>query len=55
MDSVKPLYWQLLIGATAIYVIGTCYIMSDLYAKVGALEHTMVCETKGCQYRYADR
>lgn len=52
MDSVGPVYWQLLIGAIAIYVIGTCFIMSDLYAKVGALEHALACESKDCTYRH---
>ncbi len=41
MDTVRPIFKKLLIAAIAIYVIGTAFITSDLYNKVGTLEFSM--------------
>ena len=38
----RPIYKKLLLAALAVYIIGTCIIMTDLYIKVGKIEHSMV-------------
>jgi hypothetical protein len=48
MDAVRPIFKKLLIAAVAIYVIGTAFLLSDLYNKVGALEFTMDHVTGKC-------
>jgi hypothetical protein len=52
MEKIKPAYIQLLIAAVAIYVVGTAFIMSDLYVKVGALELTMDHVTGKCPAKH---
>ena len=42
MQQVKPVYIKLLIVAIAIFVVGVGLALSDLYAKVGQLEHDMM-------------
>ncbi|MDD5422671.1 MAG: hypothetical protein WC592_05985 [Candidatus Omnitrophota bacterium] len=43
----NPGYLKLLAVAAVIYVIATCVMLSDLYNKVGELEHKMVHITGG--------
>ena len=38
----RPIYKKLLILALVVYIIGSCIIMTDLYIKVGKIEHSMV-------------
>lgn len=42
MKEARQIYKILLIVALAVYVIGTSVIMSDLYHKVGQIEHNMM-------------
>ncbi len=44
MDKIKPIYWKLLIAAAVIYVIFTAIMLSDIYSKIGEMEHTLVHE-----------
>ncbi len=39
MKKINPVYWYMLFAAIAIYVIGVCMMQTDLYKKVGILEH----------------
>jgi hypothetical protein len=52
METVRPIYKKLLIAAIAIYVIGTTFILSDLYNKVGALEFAMDHVTGKCSGKH---
>ena len=50
MEKVRPIYKNLLIAAIAIFVIGTAFALSDIYSKIGNIEHSLICKTPGCQY-----
>jgi len=50
IDNVRPLYKNLLIAAIAIFVIGTAFALSDIYRKIGDIEHSMVCKVPGCPH-----
>jgi hypothetical protein len=52
MEKARPVFIQYLIAALAIYVIGTAFIMSDLYYKVGALEFAMDHITGKCPVKH---
>jgi hypothetical protein len=39
MKEVGPVYKKALLVAVVIYIAGVCYLQTDLYAKVGFLEH----------------
>lgn len=41
MKDVKPVYIKLLIAAGAIFVVGVSIALSDLYQKIGTIEHGM--------------
>lgn len=41
MINVKPIYVKLLTAAIAAYVIGTCVMLSELYSKIGEIEHVL--------------
>ena len=41
METVKLAYKMLLIAAIVVYVIGVTIALSDLYKKVGTIEHTL--------------
>jgi len=41
-DKVRPVYIKLLFAAVAVFVVGVCLALSDLYMKVGQLEHDMM-------------
>lgn len=42
MEKVKDIYIKLLLGAIIIFAIGATYILSDLYDKVGSLDHDVM-------------
>jgi len=42
METVRPVYVKLLIGALILFVAGVCVALSDIYYKVGSLEHDMM-------------
>ena len=39
--GVRPIYKKLLIMAIVIYVIGSCIMMTDLYYRLGVVEHKL--------------
>jgi|GEM_PF-1839318 len=39
--ATNPIYKKLLIAALVFYVIGTCIIQTDLYYKIGTMEHRL--------------
>ena len=41
MKEVKPVFIKLLIAALAVFIIGVSVALSELYHKVGAIEHEM--------------
>jgi hypothetical protein len=41
MQGVRPIYKKLLIAAVAIYVAGVTIMLSDIYARLGNLEHEL--------------
>ena len=42
MEKVKDIYIQLLLEAVIIFAIGAACILSDLYDKVGSLDHDVM-------------
>ena len=46
MEKTRPIYKNLLIAAIAIFVIGTAFALSDIYQKIGNIEHSSV----GCSH-----
>ncbi len=42
MKKTNPIFIKFLIAALAVYIVGSCVIMSDLYYKVGMIEHTLM-------------
>ena len=42
MDDVHHILKKLLIAAGIIYIIGITVILSDLYMKVGRIEHSLM-------------
>lgn len=49
MDSLKPGLRNALIAALVLYVIGTCFLITDLYGKVDVLEHNAMHAEFGIQ------
>ena len=49
METIRPIYKKALIAAIAIYAIGMAFLLSDLYAKVGNLELTMMHASGACK------
>lgn len=47
VDVVRPVYIKALIAAIAVFVIGVCFALSDLYTKVGELKYEMIELTYG--------
>lgn len=41
MDKIKPVYIKLLAAAVAVFIIGVSMALSDLYQKIGDIEHEM--------------
>ena len=52
MDNVKPVYIKVLIIAAAIFVIGVSMALSDLYQKVGNLEHDAIHGQGACPVKH---
>ena len=48
MTGARPIYKHLLIAAIALFVIGTAFALSDIYSKIGDIEHALICKTPGC-------
>lgn len=53
MAGVKPIYIKLLLAAIAVFVIGVCVMLSDLYNKVGQLGFEMMHVTGTCPVKHA--
>jgi hypothetical protein len=51
MTGVKPIYIKLLIAAIAIFIIGTALALSDIYYKLGRIEHFLICKDPSCHHR----
>jgi len=47
MKNVRPIYRNLLIAAIALFVIGTAFALSDIYHKIGSIEHSL--SHKACE------
>jgi hypothetical protein len=45
MKNIKPVYLKALLAAIVIYLLGMTIIVSDLYYKVGKIEHHLVHAT----------
>ncbi|MFA6078947.1 MAG: hypothetical protein WC779_04290 [Candidatus Omnitrophota bacterium] len=45
MKPVKPVYIKLIVAAIVVWVIGISIIVTDLYLKVGKIEHEMIHTT----------
>ena len=41
MEKVRPIYKKLLVAAVVFYIIASAYIQSDLYNRIGHLEHQL--------------
>jgi hypothetical protein len=41
MDNVRPVYKNLLILAIVLYIIALTIMLSDMYRKVGHIEHVL--------------
>ena len=41
MEKVRPIYKKLLVAAVVFYIIASAYIQSDLYHRIGHLEHQL--------------
>ena len=48
MDTIRPIYKKALLAAIIFYAIGMTFLLSDLYIKVGIIEHAMVHTTVKC-------
>jgi hypothetical protein len=42
MEPVKPVFKRLLIAALVVYVIGMCVIQTNMYFRLGRIEHAMM-------------
>lgn len=50
MEKVRPIYKNLLIAAIALFVIGVAFALSDIYQKIGNIEHASMHRTPGAQH-----
>lgn len=50
MNGARPVYRNLLIAAIALFVIGTAFALSDIYYKIGQIEHALVHDMKECPH-----
>ncbi|MCX5679700.1 MAG: hypothetical protein NTZ95_03470 [Candidatus Omnitrophica bacterium] len=46
---MRPVYKNILIAVIALYVIGTAFALSDIYRKIGKIEHSLT----GCPHGMA--
>ncbi|MFA5146551.1 MAG: hypothetical protein WC515_04165 [Candidatus Omnitrophota bacterium] len=44
MEGARPIYKKLLIIAVVVYTISVTYMLSDIYHKIGQIEHSL-CHT----------
>lgn len=42
MKQTKPIYIKLLIAALALWIIGMSFCVTELYRKIGEVEHALV-------------
>ncbi len=42
VKGARQIYMNLLIAALVLYIIGSAFTLSDLYRKVGEMEHKLV-------------
>ena len=42
MSQIGSIYKKLLIAAIVVYIVATCFMMSELYYKVMVMEHQMM-------------
>jgi hypothetical protein len=42
MTHIRPIYIKLLVLALIIFIMGVSLMLSDLYFKVGQIEHTLM-------------
>ncbi len=52
MDKVRPIYWKLLIAIGIIYVVFTTMMLSDIYFKIGRIEHVLGHEKTGQEHKH---
>lgn len=52
MDKIRPIYWKLLIAVGIIYIVFTALMLSDLYSKVGEIEHSLVHENTAHDHKH---
>ncbi len=50
VKNISPVYRNLLIAAIAIFVIGTAFALSDIYHKIGTIEHAMAHKAFECSH-----
>ncbi|MDP3789343.1 MAG: hypothetical protein Q8R48_02955 [Candidatus Omnitrophota bacterium] len=50
---MRPIFGKLLIAATVLYVIGITFLLSDVYYRLGDVEHALVHIKQGdtCQHK----
>ena len=41
MEKVRPIYKKLLVAAAILYILASVYIQSNLYNRIGRLEHQL--------------
>lgn len=54
MEKARPIYRNLLIAAIALFVIGTAFALSDIYRKIGAIEHSTAHGASVCTHGLKD-
>lgn len=47
MDGVRPVFRNLLVVAIVVYIVALTLMLSDMYSKVGHIEHTLAHITFG--------
>ena len=52
MNATRPIYIKLLILAIVVYVIGVTFILSDIYFKVGRIEHVLSHASSGHDHQH---
>jgi len=55
MKGVRPIYKKLLIAAIAVFVVGVGFALSELYYKVGVLEHAFMDMTYGRMHSHTKK
>lgn len=47
MEKIRPVYRKLLIAAIIVFVAGVAVMISDIYMKVGKVEHALMHMSAG--------